>query len=232
MSKLMLDDGHGGHDSGASAYGLKEKVLTTKINDRIQSKLKDYKGIKVYRTRKKDKYLTLTQRTNLANKKKVDAFISTHINAGGGTGFESYIYNGGVSSNTRKLQNCIHDAIIKRTGVRDRGKKRANFAVVRQTKMSAVLTENLFIDNKNDAKKLKNDKFIDKIAQGHVDGIVKYFNLKKKVKKVSNKPSKVHKKGWNWLKKQGITNGKKPKGVVTRQQFATMLYRYHRKHGK
>src|SRR5690625_5519069 len=105
--------------------------------------------------------------------------------------------------------------------VRNRGKKTANFAVLRQTSMPAMLSEKLFIDTKTDADKLKSNAFLNKIARGHAVGIAKAFNLKKKVKKVSNKPSKVHEKGWNWAVKNGFVNGKNPKGKVTRQMFAT-----------
>src|SRR5699024_6018674 len=72
-------------------------------------------------------------------------------------------------------------------GVRDRGKKRANFHMLRESKMPALLTENLFIDTKKDSDKLKKQSFINKIAQGHVNGIVKIYNLKKK--KSESKPS-------------------------------------------
>src|SRR5699024_10697081 len=148
-------------------------------------------------TRTTDKYLSLTERANIANKANADAFLSVHINAGAGTGFESFIYNVGVSNDTKKLRQYIHNAIIKQIGVTDRGKKRANFAVVRQTKMPAILTENLFIDSK-DAEKLKDSKFLDKVAQGHVDGIVKFLGLNKAStsgkKQTSSKPSKPVKK--------------------------------------
>lgn len=230
---LVIDPGHGGYDSGAAKFGLLEKHLVLDIAKRIQAKLKDYTGIKVIMTRTTDKYLSLAERANIANKAKADAFLSIHINAGGGTGFESFIYNGGVSDNTHNLQNCIHSATAKQIGGADRGKKRANFLVLWKTNMSGTLTENLFIDRKEDAEKLKDSKFIDKIAQGHVDGIVKHFNLKKRVVKVAkDTPSDVHKKGWDWLTKEGITNGTNPKGAMTRQQLATMLHRYHTKFGK
>jgi N-acetylmuramoyl-L-alanine amidase len=54
--------------------------------------------------------------------------------------------------------------------------------VLRETKMPAILTENLFIDNTNDAAKLKSEQFLQQIAYGHVQGIVKAFGLKKKAK--------------------------------------------------
>lgn len=64
--------------------------------------------------------------------------------------------------------------------VRDRGKKKANFYVLGNTKMPAILTENLFIDNKTDATKLKSDAFLTNVATGHVNGIVKALKLQKK----------------------------------------------------
>ncbi|MEK4181718.1 N-acetylmuramoyl-L-alanine amidase [Aeribacillus sp. FSL K6-1121] len=180
MVKIFIDPGHGGNDPGAVANGLKEKDLTLKIAKKIQSLLSEYEGVSVKLSRTTDVYLSLSERADMANKWEADFFISVHINAGGGTGFESYIYN---KPNTKSVayQNVIHPEIMKAIGnVKDRGKKRANFAVVRETKMPAILTENLFIDNSSDAAKLKSDSFLSQIAFGHVQGLVKAFGLKKK----------------------------------------------------
>lgn len=188
MVKLYLDVGHGGSDPGAIGNGLKEKDLTLKISKKINDLLKDYEGITVKMSRSTDKTLSLKQRTDEANKWGADLLLSIHINAGGGTGFESFIYNGSVSSNTVKYRDTIHNEIMKQLkGIRDRGKKRANFHMLRESKMPAILTENMFIDTKKDADQLKKQSFINKIAQGHVNGIVKLFNLKKK--KTASKPS-------------------------------------------
>lgn len=188
MVKLYLDVGHGGSDPGAVGNGLKEKDLTLKISKKINDLLKDYEGITVKMSRSTDKTLSLKQRTDEANKWGADLLLSIHINAGGGTGFESFIYNGSVSSNTVKYRDTIHNEIMKQLkGIRDRGKKRANFHMLRESKMPAILTENMFIDTKKDADQLKKQSFINKIAQGHVNGIVKLFNLKKK--KTASKPS-------------------------------------------
>src|SRR5690625_5247352 len=163
MAKIVLDAGHGGHDGGASAYGLLEKTLTLQIVLKIRDYLnKHYTGHTIKLTRSTDKYLTLTQRTNIANNWGADYFMSIHINAGGGTGYEDYIYNGNVSAATRTNQDIINREVIKATGWTNRGKKRANFAVVRQTNMPAILTESGFIDRKSDADKLKSDSFLNK----------------------------------------------------------------------
>jgi N-acetylmuramoyl-L-alanine amidase len=75
----------------------------------------------------------------------------------------------------------MHQEIIRAmgTGVQDRGKKSANFHMLRESKMKAILTENLFVSNGSDATKLKDDSFLDKIAQGHINGLASYLGLKK-----------------------------------------------------
>lgn len=219
--KLVLDAGHGAHDAGAVANGLKEKDLTLDIAKRIKNKLNNY-DIDVIMTRTTDKYLTLSERTNIANRNNADAFVSIHINAGGGTGFESFIFNGTVSNATKQLQNKMHDAIVNKTNMTNRGKKKANFAVVRQTRMPSILTENLFIDRKEDADKLKDSKFIDKIAQGHVDGIVSYFNLSNKggTSKPTQKPKPTSKPPKKASKSKLTVDGKWGKSTTRALQKA------------
>src|SRR5699024_6542269 len=135
-------------------------------------------------------------------------FLSIHINAGGGVGYEDYIYSGNVSNATRTHQNTLNADIVKATGWRNRGKKRANFAVLRQSKMPAILTESGFIDNKADADKLKSSSFLNKIAKGHAEGLAKAFNLKRKSKpapkKENHTPSPTHKKAWEKAIKKGV----------------------------
>src|SRR5699024_2623328 len=111
MVKLYLDVGHGGSDSGAIGNGLLEKNLTLQISKKINSLLSEYDNVTVKMSRSTDKTLSLKQRTDEANKWGADLLLSVHINAGGGTGFESFIYNGTVNSNTVKYRGVIHDEI-------------------------------------------------------------------------------------------------------------------------
>lgn len=178
--KIMIDPGHGGSDPGAVANGLQEKNLTLTIARHIRDMLVgEYQGVEVRMTRDSDVAVGLSQRATLANNWGANFFLSVHINAGGGTGFESYIYST-RPSNAVRAQDIIHPEVVKAMGVRDRGKKSANFAVLRETNMAAILTENLFIDNATDAAKLKNATFLRNTARGHVNGLAKAFNLRKK----------------------------------------------------
>lgn len=184
MTKIVLDGGHGGRDGGAQGNGLSEKILTLKITQKIKEILETYSNTEVVLTRSGDSFLSLSERAKKANDLKADLFLSVHINSATNTkakGFESYIYNDSPSAKTQSLQNVIHNEIMKqiKNDMDDRGKKRANFAVLRQTNMSALLTENGFIVNTGDANKLKDDSFLDKLALGHANGIANFFGLKK-----------------------------------------------------
>lgn len=215
MVKIFIDPGHGGNDSGAVANGLKEKDLTLSIAKRIKRFLDyNYNGHTTRLSRTSDKTVSLSQRTNDANSWGAEYFLSVHINAGGGTGYEDYIYNGAVQKRTATIRDVIHDEVIKQiSNVTNRGKKRANLHVTRESRMPAVLTENLFIDTKADADKLKDNNFLDKLAKGHGIGLAKAFNLKSKsgVPPETSKPSKASKPG----KPQSNTNKQGIKWIGT-----------------
>lgn len=181
MAKIYLDPGHGGTDGGASANGLKEKNLTLSIALKTRDILnRDYEGHSIRMSRTTDKTVSLTQRTNDANSWGANYFVSIHINAGGGTGYEDYIYNGSVTSNTVAYRDQLHAEVMKQVDFRNRGKKRNNFHVLRESRMPAALTENGFIDTTADANKLKSDAYLNRIALGHANGIAKALGLKKK----------------------------------------------------
>ena len=181
MVKIFIDPGHGGSDTGALGNGLQEKDLTLAIATRVRSiLLAEYSNVSILMSRMKDETVTLTQRTNAANTWGADYFLSIHINAGGGTGYEDYIYPGS-SSLTATYQVNMHSEIMKLMKLTDRGRKTANFHVLRETHMPAILTENGFIDTGSDAALLKSGSHLDVVARGHVNGLVKNFNLTKKV---------------------------------------------------
>ncbi|MGN7398582.1 N-acetylmuramoyl-L-alanine amidase [Cytobacillus praedii] len=179
MVKFFIDPGHGGIDSGAVGNDLQEKNLTLQISKNIRDILNEYENVQVKLSREGDETLSLTQRTDAANSWRADFLLSVHINSGGGTGFEDYIYPT-ASSDAVKYQNVIHAEIKKEVDFQDRGKKKANFHMIRESKMPSILTENGFIDHPSDAAKLKQQSYIERIALGHVNGLVRAFNLQEK----------------------------------------------------
>lgn len=177
MVKIFIDPGHGGDDAGAEANGLAEKDLVLTISKEIQSiLLSNYEGVEVQMSREDDVSVGLSERAQMANDWDADYFISVHVNAGGGSGFESYIHPS-RASRTVDYRDTMHSKIINKLDVTDRGMKEADFVVLRETAMSAILTENLFVDNDSDAEKLSDPSFLREIAQAHVNGIVEIFDL-------------------------------------------------------
>lgn len=179
MVKIYIDPGHGGTDPGAVGNSLYEKILTLKIALKIKEYLEEYEDVQIKMSRTGDQTRSLTYRTDDANAWGADVYVSPHINAGGGVGYEDFVYPG-VGQPTLAIQDAIHNEVIKATGFNDRGQKQKNLHVLRESHMPAILTENGFIDNSGDAAKLKQDSFIDDIARGHVNGLVKAFNLRKR----------------------------------------------------
>lgn len=232
MAKVWFDAGHGGKDSGAAANGLKEKDLVLTMVKHAKSYLEsNYKGVEVKLTRSTDVFYELSERANMANRWGADAFVSFHINAGGGTGFETFRYPG-TAGDTLELQQALHSEILatmKAYGqIVDRGLKQANLAVVRETHMPAVLTENLFIDRREDAERLKDSGFVKAVAEAHARGIAKYLGLSGGAsKKPASAPKKPEKKKEAPKKKaskkyplpSGIYKVKSPlmKGTAVRQ---------------
>jgi len=77
---VVIDAGHGGHDSGANAGGKKEKDLVLQITKKLYKELRS-RGYRVYYTRNTDEFLKLGQRTRIADHKDAKVFISIHANA-------------------------------------------------------------------------------------------------------------------------------------------------------
>ena len=76
----VVDPGHGGKDPGASANGVREKDINLAIGLALEKAL-NARGIDVVMTRRTDVYLTLQERTDIANKEQADVFVSVHANA-------------------------------------------------------------------------------------------------------------------------------------------------------
>lgn len=178
MALVVLDAGHGGYDPGATAYGLLEKDLTLNLVLRVEDLLA-VKGHTILLTRQSDVFVDLSVRADYANSVGAEYFVSFHHNAGGGTGFESYVYPGSRENVTGLKQDVVHSTImtfLANYGLRDRGKKEANFAVLRETQMSAILLENLFIDTASDAEHLQDPVFLNGLANAIVNGILSVVN--------------------------------------------------------
>jgi len=182
MFKLMINPGHGGKDSGAVYGEFNEKDFDLLFSLRLRDYLLSKYALDVVMTRTSDVTVSLKESVDMANNQNVDYFLSMHVNAGGGRGFESFIFDGGnVTPETAVHQDAIHKSVMAAIGtkyeVADRGEKKADFEVLRETKMEAVLLESLFIDNDEDLQLLTNDDFVQDLVVGIGEGVAQAFSL-------------------------------------------------------
>lgn len=173
MAKVFLSAGHGGSDPGACGNGLKEKDVNLQIMLACQAELVRH-GVTVICSRTTDANDPVQQEVNEANASGADIAVSFHTNAGGGDGSESFYYKG--SSKGKKLAELC-EKHVKAIGQNSRGVKTNNLMFTRATKMTAVLCECAFVDNKKDVA------IIDTVAEqkafgvAYAKGILEYFGI-------------------------------------------------------
>jgi len=160
MAKLCFDYGHGGEDSGASYKGRKESNDVLSLGRAVAAEVRRH-DIIVDETRTSDSTISLKARSDFENRNTYDYFISFHRNAyepEKARGIETYIYiNPGAKAN--ELAQRIQTSLVA-LGFANRGVKKENFHVLRETKAPAVLIELGFIDNSVD-----NNMFDSKISE-------------------------------------------------------------------
>jgi N-acetylmuramoyl-L-alanine amidase len=96
VSRIVIDAGHGGHDPGATAFGILESTLVLDVALRLEKLLQQRPGFETVLTRRDDEYVSLEQRTEIANRDSADLFLSIHANAsadGTAHGVETYFLN-------------------------------------------------------------------------------------------------------------------------------------------
>ncbi len=218
VRKIVIDPGHGGKDPGAIANGLKEKDIVLNLSKKLKENLEQKFGYEVLLTRKDDTFISLEERTAIANGNNADLFISLHINAHSASsinGMETYFLNltsskesmrvaayenatselqmsdlqdvladimknSKIKESSRLAQN-VHSTLISGLGnegypLKDLGVKQAPFYVLIGAEMPSILIEVAFISNPDEAKKLKDEKFIQSVAARASQGIEAYIN--------------------------------------------------------
>jgi N-acetylmuramoyl-L-alanine amidase len=96
VSRIVIDPGHGGHDSGARGKGINEAELVLDISLRLEKLLQQTPGTEVVMTRRTDEFVTLQERTAIGNREGADLFLSIHANASESSqarGVQTYILN-------------------------------------------------------------------------------------------------------------------------------------------
>lgn len=196
--KILIDNGHGENTLGKRSPDerLLEYAYTREIAKRVVNELK-YLGYDAERIVTEETDISLKERVRRVNSvcdkigKNDVIFISIHCNAASnGTwenakGWSAYTTKG--KTNSDNLASSLYKVAIDifkdrkiRTEYSDNDPDwEENFYVLNNTKCSAVLTENFFMDNKDDVEYLLSEKGKNAIVKVHVNGIIEYINNKK-----------------------------------------------------
>ena len=180
---VYIDAGHGGEDKGTIAQDKTtfEKDITLKIATLIAQNLSKQDDVEAVLSRTTDVKVSLAERARDANKKNVDLFVSIHLNGQTGgndaVGLETY-YTKLRDDGSDKLAKSIQETVTSYVEVRDRGVKTAKFQVLQESKMPGVLIECGFLSNKEEAKKLSNTEYQEKLAESIEQGIFTYLDEK------------------------------------------------------
>jgi len=202
IQTVVLDAGHGGHDKGqVSRYGA-EKDFALDVARKLRPILQA-KGLRVIMTREGDYFVPLEVRAQIANSAHNAIFVSIHFNATNddpnATGFEIFSFtprgapstsDGAVTASSVNMQPgssvdaqslalsaCIYHSVLGQLREYDRGIKRARFAVLRLTKVPAVLIEGGFLTDGGESKLISNKDWRAKLAGAIGIGIENYQAL-------------------------------------------------------
>lgn len=176
--KWYLDFGHGGKDPGAIGPNKsKESDYTLKVGMLVKNKLSSAQET-VITTREIDKYYTLSSRTTKANTNNCDYFVSIHFNSSTNItakGVEVWVYDKNSKLYTLSKNLCTN--LSQNLNTPNRGVKISKqFAVLRNTKMPALLIEVDFISNPKVEASLSSDKYIKTIADTISTTLLDFFD--------------------------------------------------------
>jgi N-acetylmuramoyl-L-alanine amidase len=202
VQTIVLDPGHGGYDKGqVSRYGC-EKDFALDVARKLRPILQA-KGLRVIMTREGDYFVPLEVRAQIANRARDAIFVSIHFNASGddpnATGFEIFSFTprgapstsdmtltasslnmqpgSSADAQSLALSACIYHSLLGHIPEYDRGIKRARFAVLRLTKVPAVLIEGGFLTERGESKLIANKDWRAKLAGAISVGIESYRAL-------------------------------------------------------
>lgn len=170
--RIFLDAGHGGANPGAIGLnGLEEANVNLDIALKTGRILQSY-GYTVNYSRTGDETVSLRKRADMANEWNADFFVSIHCNSNenrraGGTS-TYYLMEKTVAES---FAFTVNSALVRQIELKDLGILTANFAVLRLTRMPAILVETAFISNPKEAELLSQNIFRHSCAIGISNGI-------------------------------------------------------------
>ena len=171
---VVLDAGHGGEDGGTVEQAATEKEINLAVVLKLKELLEE-QGIRVVLTRDKDIFMKLEERVQIANGEKADLFISIHCNYyekdSSIYGLECYYCKSGEEG--KHYAERIMETIEESKNIVSRNVKPADYYILKNTTVPAVLVEIGYLSNYNERNQLMSEEYQEKLAGELVKGIVK-----------------------------------------------------------
>lgn len=182
--RIVVDAGHGGAQTGANARDgvvIYEKNLTLAFALKLRTALEAL-GAEVIMTRDTDVLVPLYDRPALANSLGADLFVSIHNDssprANAASGTSTYYHRD--DPNSRRLALAVQEAVVavsglpSRKALSDLNLYPNGLAVLRASKMPAILVEVAYINNDSDRKRLVDPEFQQTVADAIAQGVANY----------------------------------------------------------
>lgn len=198
FTTVVVDPGHGGHDSGARGVFGNEETYTLDTSMRL-ARLLQARGLKVLMTRTRDSYPSLPQRVAAANAAPSSIFVSVHFNSGGSNaqGVETYALAPQGTNRSRKEDNendavrfrgnsrdsenialatAVHASMLYQLKAVDRGVLRDRWFLLKGIQTPGILVEGGFITSPAECAKIHTPQYRERLAGSIAAGIMNYRN--------------------------------------------------------
>lgn len=175
---FVIDAGHGGHDVGSKNNVINESEYSLELAQKIQDLAKN-KNINVVLTRNGNDFMDLQSRVDKMNELNPDLIISLHLNNAMNKdlkGAEVFIKKDNTDEHTEKIGNELAQ-LISINSIENRGLKKANFKILRDSKVPTFLIELGFVSNKDDAETLNSNLYKNQLAEKIVNYLENYQSI-------------------------------------------------------
>jgi N-acetylmuramoyl-L-alanine amidase len=171
FTAVVIDAGHGGHDSGATTrYAGREKDGTLDVAMRLRPMV-EAAGFRTVMTRSDDRFIPLDTRARISNRQDNVIFVSIHFNYSP----RAHIRGTEVYYNSRcsvQMARNILNQVCAISGTSSRGVRKANFRVLKNNQYPAVLVECGYLTNPYEGRRCASGAFRDQVATAIARGIV------------------------------------------------------------
>jgi N-acetylmuramoyl-L-alanine amidase len=234
---VCLDAGHGMDTEGKRTPEFDDGTIIHEAEQNYPVMFKvaeylEYNEFNVVITNENIEYdMPLGERTDIANESEADIFISIHKNAISGQwqtdarGIETFVIQKGYEA--ERLANGVQEKLIEETKMLDRGVKEANFHVLRETNMPAILVELGFMDYREEAEQMLDETWHERFARAITKGVCEYAGIEYKEETIEGvETDHWAEEDFNFLNEQGITvHQRRFDEMITRGEVISLLAR-------